>query len=69
MQTLKSRHIFKAIQSDDELRRLFRDCVIHEGGVKQTVTDFKFKTKLQQDKEEMDAKKSKMADVNPSMEA
>merc|ERR1712183_664834 len=44
--TFNQKHLFKALESDDHLHRVFNG-LIHEGGVKQTVTDFRFKSQKQ----------------------
>ena len=46
-QTIKATHLFKAIDGDDEIRRVLGKGIIHEGGTRQTVFDFKQKTQKQ----------------------
>ena len=54
--TINQKHLFKAINGDLDLQKVFNG-IIKDGGVKQTVTDFRFKTKEQQEKAEKMAKK------------
>ena len=45
---MSSRHIFKAISTDNELPRLFDHSIIHNGGVRQTLKIRKYKLKKTQ---------------------
>merc|ERR1712224_1143938 len=61
--TFNQKHLFQAVDGDDELRRVFNG-LIHEGGVRRTVTDFRFKSQKQihaaEKKAEKDASKQQV---------
>ena len=44
--TLTSRHIFKAINEDKELKRIYGNSIIHDGGVRETLGLEKPKTNV-----------------------
>ena len=55
--TLSQKHLFEAINGDAELSKIFAAGIIHEGGVKKTVTDFRYKSVRQIAENEKKAEK------------
>ena len=67
--TFNQKHLFKALESDHQLTKVFNG-LIHEGGVKQTVNDFRFKSQKQiQDAEKKAQKKADKEHVQATMGA
>ena len=67
--TFNQKHLFKALGSDAQLTKVFNG-LIHEGGVKQTVTDFRFKSQKQiHDAEKKAQKKADKEMVTATMGA